>query len=79
MQVTELREALARIRLEFTEMPEMKLTLAQVRRLMNLPAEACEAALAALVASGFLVEEQDGTYLRGAARSATLRTSLHAR
>lgn len=48
-------------------MPEMKLTLAQMRRLMNLPIDSCEVALAALVDSGFLVRRKDGAFVRGPA------------
>lgn len=64
MERTDVREALTRIQMEYTEMPEMKLTLLQVRRLMNLPLDACEAALAALVQSGFLMQSRTGAFLR---------------
>jgi len=67
MELTEIREALHRIRMEYVEMPEMKLTLAQMRRLMNLPLDACEVALATLVDTGFLVRRQDGAFVRGPA------------
>jgi DNA-binding IclR family transcriptional regulator len=48
-------------------MPEMKLTLAQMRRLMNLPVDSCEVALTTLVDTGFLVRRQDGAFVRGPA------------
>jgi hypothetical protein len=67
MELADIREALHRIRMEYVEMPEMKLTLAQMRRLMNLPIDACEVALATLVDSGFLVRRQDGAFVRGPA------------
>ena len=67
MELTEIREALHRIRMEYVEMPEMKLTLAQMRRLLNLPIEPCEIALATLVDTGFLVRRQDGAFVRGPA------------
>jgi hypothetical protein len=67
MEVADIRNALHRIRMEYVEMPEMKLTLAQMRRLMNLPVDACEVALATLVDSGFLVRRQDGAFVRGPA------------
>ena len=69
MELTEIREALHRIRMEYMEMPEMKLTLAQMRRLLNLPIEPCEIALATLVDIGFLVRRQDGAFVRGPALS----------
>lgn len=64
MEFSEVREALVRIQMEYTEMPEMKLTLPQARRLMNLPLEACEVALATLVQTGFLVQLRTGVFLR---------------
>ena len=67
MELTEIREALHRIRMEYVEMPEMKLTLAQMRRLLNLPLEPCEIALATLVDTGFLVQRRDGAFVRGPA------------
>jgi DNA-binding IclR family transcriptional regulator len=67
MELADIREALHRIRMEYVEMPEMKLTLAQMRRLMNLPIDTCEVALATLVDSGFLVRRQDGAFVRGPA------------
>jgi hypothetical protein len=67
MELTEIRDALHRIRMEYAEMPEMKLTLAQMRRLLNLPIEPCEIALATLVDTGFLVHRQDGAFVRGPA------------
>jgi DNA-binding IclR family transcriptional regulator len=45
----------------------MKLTLAQMRRLMNLPIDTCEVALATLVDSGFLVRRPVGAFVRGPA------------
>jgi DNA-binding IclR family transcriptional regulator len=67
MELADIREALHRIRMEYVEMPEMKLTVAQMRRLMNLPIDTCEVALATLVDSGFLVRRQDGAFVRGPA------------
>ena len=67
MELADIREALHRIRMEYLEMPEMKLTLPQMRRLMNLPLDPCEVALATLVESGFLVRRQDGAFVRGPA------------
>jgi DNA-binding IclR family transcriptional regulator len=67
MELADIREALHRIRMEYVEMPEMKLTVAQMRRLLNLPMDSCEVALATLVDSGFLVRRRDGAFVRGPA------------
>jgi hypothetical protein len=45
-------------------MPELKLTLRQAVRMWNLTAELCEVALAALVATGFLIQTHDDSYVR---------------
>src|SRR5262245_10212465 len=58
------REILNRIRMEYTEMPDLKLTPSQARRLWNLSQEACERALSTLVAAGFLQQSRDGEFLR---------------
>ncbi len=65
MELGEIRYALNRIQMEYTEMSEMRLTRSQVSRLLGLPIDACEVALASLVQSGFLVRDGDGTFLRG--------------
>lgn len=64
MELVHVREALLRIQMEYSEMPEMKLTLPQVRRLLNLPSDACEVAVATLVDVGFLVRAKDGGFRR---------------
>jgi len=64
MELRDVHEALARIRSEYTEMPEMRLTLPQLKRLLNVPTDACEIALAALVESGFLARTDDGSFRR---------------
>jgi hypothetical protein len=53
-----------RIALDYIEMPGLKLTLEQSRRLWNLPVDVCESALNELVASGFLGRSRDGAFLR---------------
>lgn len=57
-------EAVLRIAMEFMEMPDMKLTAHQARRLWNIPAEMCEDALAQLERRGFLTRTADGAFLR---------------
>jgi hypothetical protein len=66
MELRDVHDALARIRSEYTEMPEMRLTLPQLKRLLNVPMEACEIAVAALVESGFLAHAADGSFSRPA-------------
>jgi hypothetical protein len=56
--------ARARIQIEYVEMPDLKLTLPQLRRLCALPVEACEAAVADLVRNGFLWQTGEGRFLR---------------
>jgi hypothetical protein len=64
MTPTGFREAVITIQMEYVEMPELKLTLPQAQRLWTLPTDICQAAMAALVATGFLVHTRDGAYLR---------------
>ena len=64
MNSTDFRQALVTMQMEYVEMPELKLTLWQASRLWTLPIDMCEAALAALVATGFLVHTPDGLYRR---------------
>ena len=59
-----LDQALTRIEMEYREMPDLKLTFWQARRLWNLDDEVCEQALARLVASQFLCRTSDGRYIR---------------
>src|SRR5258707_15883438 len=66
MSPTEWRFAFTRIQLEYIEMPDLKLTEAQVRRLCNLPQDVCAAALAALLQAGFLWRSPDGRLVRRA-------------
>lgn len=53
---------LQRVRSEFLEMQGFSPTLDQARRLFHLPAEACRAALEALISDGFLQCGGDGRY-----------------
>jgi hypothetical protein len=57
-------EALSRILTEYLEMPDLKLTVKQAGRLLNLPADDCAAALASLVRSEFLFQSRDGQFMR---------------
>ena len=48
------------VRREFNEMPGMRLTRAQVRRLWNLSSPECDEVVDALISDGFLVETATG-------------------
>jgi hypothetical protein len=60
---------LSRIRGEFLEMPGLRLTAAQARRLWDIDVETCDRILAALVQSQFLQHDRDGRYVRSRDRS----------
>jgi hypothetical protein len=49
---------------EFLEMPGLRLTQAQARRLWGLDAASCEALLGALVKQNFLFRTRDGAFMR---------------
>jgi len=56
-------QLLARIRSEYREMPGLRLTLVQARRLWALDILTCSAALATLQAAGFLDTTRDGAFI----------------
>ena len=65
MTVSSTVEAnLHRVRGEFLEMPGLRLTVAQARRLWNLDARLCETLLVTLVETRFLVRLRDGAFVR---------------
>lgn len=57
-------EVLRRVQCEFLEMPGLRLTEAQARRLWGLDASACGALLNALVDQKFLFRTRDGAFMR---------------
>jgi hypothetical protein len=57
-------DLLNRIRMEFIEMPGLRLTAAQARRLWDLPPRTCDAVLDTLVGERFLRRTADGAFLR---------------
>jgi hypothetical protein len=59
-----VNEAADLIRLEYLEMPGMKLTSEQARRLWNLPQDLCQQALDDLLADRFLARTRHGAYVR---------------
>ena len=66
MSPCEWRFAFTRIQVEYIEMPDLKLTREQIRRLCDLPHDLSEAAIAALEQSGFLWRAPDGRFVRRA-------------
>jgi hypothetical protein len=57
-------DVLRRVQGEFMEMPGLRLTEAQARRLWGLDAAACGALLGALVDAKFLFRTRDGAFMR---------------
>jgi len=64
MDLQKVEPLIALIRMEYLEMPDLKLTLGQAGRLWDAPSDLCEAALDVLVLSGFLTRSRDGAFLR---------------
>lgn len=56
-------QILDRLRAEFREMPDMRLTLEQVHRLCGIEPSLCKLALEALVEAKFLRLRSDGAYV----------------
>jgi hypothetical protein len=59
-----IQEVVRRIRGEFLEMPGLRLTRQQARRLWRLDEHACDAILGALVDAQFLARTRDGAFVR---------------
>jgi len=64
-----VQELARRIRGEFMEMPGLRLTVEQARRLWRLDNTACDAVLSALVDAHFLAITPDGQFVRQEGRS----------
>ena len=57
-------DVLRRVQGEFLEMPGLRLTEPQARRLWGLDAASCDALLGALVEAKFLFRTRDGAFMR---------------
>lgn len=57
-------EVLRRVQGEFLEMPGLRLTEAQARRLWGLDTAVCDALLGALVDANFLFKTRDGAFMK---------------
>ena len=68
-------DALSRVKGEFLEMPGLRLTEPQARRLWGLDAASCGALLKALVEAKFLFRTRDGAFMR-VEYTAPVRASL---
>jgi hypothetical protein len=70
---------------EYVEMPTLRLTQPQIRRLMDVDEDICDAVIAVLVEVGLLQRSDDGTYARATVRHALIpalrmkRPARHAR
>ena len=77
--VTTTDEMLRRVRGEFLEMPGLRLTEAQARRLWGLDEAVCGAVLGSLLDAKFLFRTRDGAFMRiehAASAKAGLRSHL---
>ena len=63
-QIRADEEMLRRVRGEFLEMPGLRLTEPQARRLWGLDATSCDVLLGALVDAKFLFRTRDGAFMR---------------
>lgn len=59
-----VEQLIARVRAEYLRMPGLALTKRQMRRLWVLDATACDTIVDALVASGFLRQRDDYSFVR---------------
>ena len=75
MPIVHVEDAAELIQMEYAEMPGLKLTFWQARRLWNLSDDLCERALAALTRSGFLTQTSDGAYIRRGPSPARIKRS----
>jgi hypothetical protein len=57
-------DVLQRVQGEFLEMPGLRLTEPQARRLWGLDADSCGALLGALIDAKFLFRTRDGAFMR---------------
>jgi hypothetical protein len=71
-------DVLRRVQGEFLEMPGLRLTEAQARRLWGLDAASCAALLGALVDAKFLFRTRDGAFMR-MEHAAPLKAGLRSR
>jgi hypothetical protein len=66
MLLMQIDDAVELIRMEYDELPGLKLTYWQAQRLWNLSDEVCARALQTLIEGRFLTCAADGAYVRSA-------------
>lgn len=71
-------DVLRRVQGEFLEMPGLRVTEAQARRLWGLDAATCSALLGALIDARFLFRTRDGAFMR-IDQAAPVKASLPSR
>ena len=76
MRFMPIHEAVELIQMEYAEMPELRLTFLQARRLWNFSEDLCERALTELLWSGFLGRTPDGSCVRRSASRSGVGTSV---
>ena len=59
-----IEDAVECIRMEYAELPLLKLTLWQMQRLLRLSHDECVAAVKALTETRYLIRTDDGAYVR---------------
>ncbi|HET9831081.1 MAG TPA: hypothetical protein VFP91_05215 [Vicinamibacterales bacterium] len=64
MHTSPQQQVVNRIRAEFVEMPDLKLTIEEIQRLCDVNRSLCEAAIESLVQAQFLYETSDRRYTR---------------
>ena len=64
MRTSLQQQVLNRIRAEFIEMPDMKLTIEEIQRLCDVNRSLCETAIESLVQAHFLCVTSDRRYTR---------------
>ena len=64
MEFLDVEDAVALMHMEYAEMPGLRLTFSQARRMWNLTDDVCLRALATLIESGYLERLKDGSYIR---------------
>jgi hypothetical protein len=75
MRVMRIDDAIELIRMEYAELPGLKLTFWQAQRLWDLSDDVCSGALNTLTESRFLVRSVDGAYARPVWSAAARRAS----
>lgn len=64
MAAPNVHDLMTLMQMEFSEMPDLSLTLWQAERLWSAPRETCEQALGQLMRAGFLHQMRDGRFVR---------------